>query len=107
MAMSGYPPGWEPDSMLYGSYAPDSVLNISHVNDPILTAMLKAQRRTKDLEARKKIIFEIQRYVAEQQYYIYLNSNTYTGSWHPYVQNFAPQHSFDYGNRVAALWLER
>jgi peptide/nickel transport system substrate-binding protein len=98
---------WEPDAPLYRAYAADSSWNTGHVNDPKLTAMLKEQRRTKDLEARKKIIFEIQRYVAEQQYYVYLNSNTITGSWQPYVKNFAPQHSFDYGNRVAALWLER
>jgi peptide/nickel transport system substrate-binding protein len=98
---------WEPDAPLYRAYAADSSWNTGHVNDPKLTAMLKEQRRTKDLEARKKIIFEIQRYVADQQYYVYLNSITITGSWQPYVQNFAPQHSFDYGNRVAALWLER
>ena len=98
---------WEPDAPLYRAYAADSSWNTGHVNDPKLTAMLKEQRQTKNLEARKKIIFEIQRYVAEQQYYVYLNSTTYTGSWQPYVKNFAPQHSFDYGNRVAALWLER
>ena len=69
--------------------------------------MLKEQRRTKDLEARKKLIFDIQRYVAEQQYYVYLNSTMITGSWQPYVKNFAPNHSFDYGNRAAALWLDR
>ena len=23
LAMYGYPPGWEPDSILYGAYAPD------------------------------------------------------------------------------------
>ena len=33
----------------------DSTWNASHINDPKLTAMLKEQRRTKDLEARKKI----------------------------------------------------
>ena len=98
---------WEPDSPLYRAYAADSSWNTGHVNDPKLTAMLKEQRRTKDLEARKKIIFDIQRYVAEQQYYVYLNSTTFTGSWQPYVKNFAPKHSFDYGSRVAALWLER
>jgi peptide/nickel transport system substrate-binding protein len=98
---------WEPDAPLYRAYAADSSWNTGHVNDPKLTAMLKEQRRAKDLEVRKKIIFEIQRYVAEQQYYVYLNSTTITGSWQPYVKNFAPQHSFDYGNRVAALWLER
>jgi hypothetical protein len=45
LAMGPYPPGWEPDSILHGSYAPDSLRNASHVKDPTLTAMLKAQRR--------------------------------------------------------------
>jgi len=98
---------WEPDSPLYRAYASDSSWNIGHVNDPTLTAMLKEQRRTKDLEARKQLIFEIQRYAAEQQYYVYLNSGLVTASWQPYVKNFAPNHSFDYGNRAAALWLEK
>jgi peptide/nickel transport system substrate-binding protein len=98
---------WEPDGRLYRAYASDSSRNIGHVNDATLTAMLKEQRRTKDLEARKQLIYDIQRYVAEQQYYVYLNSNTITTSWQPYVKNFAPNHSFDYGNRAAALWLDR
>ena len=93
--------------VLYGLYAPDQPRNSSHVNDPKLTAMLKEQRRTKDLEARKQLIFDIQRYVAIQQYYIYTNSNMITGSWQPYVKNYAPNLSFDYGGRAAALWLER
>jgi peptide/nickel transport system substrate-binding protein len=98
---------WEPDRRLYRAYSADSTLNTGHVNDATLTAMVKEQRRTKDLEARRKIIFDIQRYAAEQQYYIYLNSNTITGSWQPYVKNYAPNQSMDYGNRAAALWLDR
>jgi len=57
---------WVPDAPLYRLYAADSSWNRGHVNDPTLTAILKEQRRTKDLEARKKIIFDIQRYTAEQ-----------------------------------------
>jgi peptide/nickel transport system substrate-binding protein len=98
---------WEPDGRLYRAYASDSSRNIGHVNDATLTTMLKEQRRTKDLQARKQLIFDIQRYVAEQQYYVYLNSGTITTSWQSYVKNFAPNHSFDYGNRAAALWLAR
>jgi peptide/nickel transport system substrate-binding protein len=98
---------WEPDSPLYRTYAADSTWNAAHLNDPTVTAMLKKQRRTKDLEARKKIIFDIQRYVAEQQYYVYTNVTVITGSWAPYVKNYAPNHSFDYGSRAAALWLDR
>jgi peptide/nickel transport system substrate-binding protein len=97
----------DPDGPLYARYYPDHLLNRGHVNDPKITAMLKEQRRTKDLEARRQIMFEFQRYEAEQQYYVYTNSNTLTASWQPYVKNYAPNQSFDYGSRVAALWLER
>jgi peptide/nickel transport system substrate-binding protein len=40
---------WEPDGRLYRAYASDSSRNVGHVNDATLTAMLKEQRRTKDL----------------------------------------------------------
>jgi peptide/nickel transport system substrate-binding protein len=97
----------EPDGPLYGRFIPDHPMNRGHVNDPQLTAMLKEQRRTQDLEARRQIIFAIQRYIAEQQYYVYANSVTVTASWQPYVKNYGPNHTHDYGSRAAALWLER
>ena len=86
---------------------PDQPRNSGHVNDPKLTAMLKEEMRTQDLEARKKIIFDIQRYAAEQQYYVYLYCVGITGSWYPYVKNYAPNLTFDDGGRAAALWLDR
>ena len=57
MAMGPISIAWEPDSVLYGLYAPDQPRNSGHVNDPKITAMLKEQRRTKDLEARKQTHF--------------------------------------------------
>jgi peptide/nickel transport system substrate-binding protein len=107
MAMGPLSNTWDPDTVLYGMYAPDQPRNSGHVNDPTLTAMLKAQRRTRDLAARKQILFAIQRYVAAQQYYVYTNANMITGTWQPYVKNYAPNTTFDYGGRAAALWLER
>jgi len=107
LAMGPFAITWEPDSVLYGTYAPDQARNSGHVNDPKLTAMLKEQRRTKDVEARRHIIFDIQRYAAEQQYYVYLYCVGITASWQPYVKNYAPNLSFDYGGRAAALWLDR
>ncbi len=41
MAMGPVSITWEPDSVLYGMYAPDQPRNSGHVNDPKLTAMLK------------------------------------------------------------------
>jgi peptide/nickel transport system substrate-binding protein len=107
LAMGPYAVGWEADTSLYGPYMPDQPRNRGHVNDPKLAAMLKEQRRLKDPEARKQLIFAIQRYAAEQQYYVYLSSAVMTASWQPYVKNFSPNLSADFGGRVAALWLER
>jgi peptide/nickel transport system substrate-binding protein len=61
LAMGPFSIVWEPHSTLYGMYMPDQARNSSHVNDPKITAMLKEQMRTQDLEARRKIIFDIQR----------------------------------------------
>jgi ABC-type transport system substrate-binding protein len=107
LAMGPYPPGWEPDSVLYSSYAPDTLRNTGHVNDPTRTAMLKAQRRAQDLAARKQLIFDIQRYEAEQQYYVYLVCPMQTGSHQPYVKNYAPNAVEEYGMAAAVLWLDR
>jgi len=86
---------------------PDQLRNRGHVNDPKLAAMVKEQRRLKDPEARKQLIFDIQRYAAEQQYYVYLSSQVNTASWQPYMKNFAPNLTADFGSRAAALWLDR
>jgi len=107
LALGPFSISWEPHTALYGMYAPEQARNSSHVADAKILAMIKDQMRTKDLEARRKLIFDIQRYAAEQQYYVYLYSPTFTASWRPYVKNYAPNPSFDYGNRVAALWLDR
>jgi len=107
MAMGPFAVAWEGDSALYGPYMPDQPRNRGHVNDPKLTAMVQEQRRTQDPEARKQILVDFQRYAAEQQYYVYLFSVMITSSWQPYLKNFAHNLTFDYGSRVAEMWLDR
>ena len=107
LSMGPYALGWDPDSSLYGQYMPDQLRNRGHVNDPKLATMVQEQRRLKDLEARKQLIFDIQRYAAEQQYYVYLSSQVITASWQTYMKNFAPNLTADFGGRAAALWLDR
>src|SRR2546426_77017 len=107
LAMGPYGGSFEPDSALYGPYTPNQPRNRGRVNDPKLAAMVQEQRRLKDPEARRQLIFDIQRYAAEQQYYVYLSSQVITASWQAYVKNFAPNLSADFGSRVATLWLER
>ena len=91
---------WDPHIVLYGMYMPEQPRNSSHVSDARIIAVLREQMRTRDVEARRESIFDIQRYAAEQQYYVYLYSTGLTGSWRPYVKNYAPSPSFDYGNRA-------
>ena len=50
---------------------------------------------------------DLQRHAAEQQYDVYLYSLGCTTSWPSYVKGYAPNISFDCGNRAAALWLDR
>lgn len=107
MAMGPISIAWEPDSVLYPMYEPENPRNMSHVNDAKLSAMLQEQRRIQDTSVRKKLIFDIQRYIANQQFYVFLTSGMITGSWQPYVKNYSPNLSFDYGSRVAALWLDK
>jgi peptide/nickel transport system substrate-binding protein len=107
LALGPFSIAWEPHSVLYGMYMPENSRNSSHVNDAKLTGMLKEQMRIREVEARRRLIFDIQRYAAEQQYYVYLYSAGITGSWQPHVKNYAPNATFDYGSRAAALWLDR
>ena len=107
MTIGPFAVAWDPDDALYGPYSPEQPRNRGHISDPKLTAMIKEQRRLRDLDARKKLIADIQRYIADQQYYVCLASPMYTGSWQPHIKNHAANVTYDYGSRVASLWLDR
>jgi peptide/nickel transport system substrate-binding protein len=97
----------EPDNFLYGQYYPGELKNQSHFDDPIVADMLVRQRRTQDLAKRKELIFEIQRYLAKQQYYIQMPSTITVGVWDGALKNFGPNFGYDYGGRLMAAWLDR
>ena len=58
----------DPEAYFYRPYMPGQPLNVLNVNDPKLTDMIKLQRRTFDVAKRKQIVYDIQRYLAEQAY---------------------------------------
>ena len=64
----------EPDNFLFGQYYPGELKNQSHINDPVVADMLIRQRRTADLAKRREVIFDIQRHLAKQQYYVQMPS---------------------------------
>ncbi len=72
MAMGPVTPFLEVDDWLYGQFYPDQPNNRSHVNDPELNKMLIAQREAIDPKERKRIVDEIQRYLADKAYYVFI-----------------------------------
>jgi len=97
----------EPDNFLYGQYYPGELKNQSHINDPVVADMLIRQRRTVDVAKRREVIYNIQRHLANQQYYVQLPSAMQIAVWDAAVKNYAPNVSYDYGGRLQAAWLER
>jgi ABC-type transport system substrate-binding protein len=88
-------------------YHPKGVRNHAGVNDPQLTQMLEQQMTTLDKTARKKIIFDIQRYLGEQQYYVIGPAGPTTIAYQPWVKNFYYQSDYGRGAEyVPKLWLD-
>jgi peptide/nickel transport system substrate-binding protein len=107
LAMGLQTPYTEPDNYLYGPYYPGHFKNQSHVNDPKLAQMLDEQRRTLDTEARRQQLFAIQRYLAEQMYYVPAYTGFTVGSWQPHVKNYMVNNSYDFGSRLINTWLDK
>jgi peptide/nickel transport system substrate-binding protein len=97
----------EPDNFLYGQYYPEELKNQSHINDPVVADMLVRQRRTFDPAKRREIIYDIQRHLAKQQYYVQMPSGVYVAVWEGALKNYGPNMGYDYGGRLMAAWLER
>ena len=97
----------EIDEVLYETFSSASPRNRSHVNDPELERMLLAQRRELDPAKRREIVLDIQRYLADKAYYVYLPM------WpryivHPaYVKGFRNHDGFGLGSRLMYTWFDR
>jgi peptide/nickel transport system substrate-binding protein len=97
----------DPDSYLARYYLPGQLTNAGGVNDPRLTDMIRLERRTFDVGKRRAILYDIQRYLSQQAYYLYGPSPVAVAAWEGHVRNFAPNFGHDYGGRLIAAWLDR
>ncbi len=96
----------DPDSYLE-ALLPGDPLNVSGVNDPKLTEMIKHQRRTFKDSARRDIVYDIQRYCSQQVYYPCGPSPSVVAAWMPNVIDFGPNIGPDYGGRLMSAWLDK
>jgi peptide/nickel transport system substrate-binding protein len=97
----------DPDSYLYSYYVPGQPLNAGGVDDPKVTEMIRLQRRTFDVAKRRDILWDLQRYLSQQAYYLYGPSVSAVAAWAPYVRNFGPNIGHDMGGRIMAAWLDK
>ncbi|HEX3175893.1 MAG TPA: ABC transporter substrate-binding protein [Methylomirabilota bacterium] len=97
----------DPEAYFYRWFMPGQPLNVWNVNDSKLTDMIKLQRRTFDVAKRRQIVFDIQRYLAEQAYFGADGSVKVVCAWEPHIKNFMPNNGFDYGGRLMAAWIDK
>ncbi len=101
-------PFTEPHDFLFNMYHPKGTRNHAGVNDPKLTEMIEKQMRTVDRADRKKQIFDIQRYLAEQMYYPPVAAGMVTFGLAPWVRDFYPISDYGRGAEVIPkLWLDK
>jgi len=107
MAMGPVTPFTEVDDWLYGAFFPEQPNNRSNVADAELNKLLVAQRRELDPKKRKQIVDDIQRYLADKAYYVYLPSLAWQVAHPPYVKGFKYHDGFGLGPRLVHTWLDK
>jgi peptide/nickel transport system substrate-binding protein len=98
----------EPHEFLFLLYHPKGPRNASDVNDPRLTQMIEKQMRTLDKADRKQQIYDIQRYLAEQMWYVPTAVGFRSMVYQPYVRDAYWRGDFGLGAEVIPkLWLDK
>ena len=72
-----------------------------------LDKMLVAQRREMDPKKRKQIIDDIQRYLADKVYYVYLPHWPQHLAHPAYVKGFQHHDGYGLGMRLLFTWLDK
>jgi peptide/nickel transport system substrate-binding protein len=107
MAIGPITPFTEADDWLYGAHFPEQPNNRSSVSDAELNKLLVAQRRELDPKRRKELVDDIQRYLADKAYYVYLPTAPQYISHQPRVKGFKHHDGFGLGHRLMFTWLDR
>jgi ABC-type transport system substrate-binding protein len=107
MAIGPVTPFTEVDDFLYGHFYPEQPGNRSRVADAELSKLLVAQRREVDQKRRKEIVDEIQRYVADKAYYVYLPTQPQYVTHQPFVKGFKHHDGYGLGMRLLFTWIDK
>ena len=98
----------DPDVNFYENYSCGSERNLTKYCNKEVDALIDKQSQTLDLSARKKIVWEIERKLAEdlaRPIIYYMRSAT---CWQPQLKGFVLHHNSIYNNwRFEDVWLDR
>jgi peptide/nickel transport system substrate-binding protein len=95
----------EVDDLLV-SFLPGNSKNNSHIDDALLTEMIKAQRLTQDPNQRFNQVRQIQRYLADQVYLIRIPDRFTDFFWQSRIKNFRPHVGNTEGRDWEIAWIE-
>ena len=98
----------DPDQTYFEHYACGSERNYTGYCNPEIEKLFPLQSRERDVEKRKKIVWEIDRQLLEDGARPIIMWNASASCWHPYVKGFRPMvNSLYNGARFEDVWLDK
>jgi peptide/nickel transport system substrate-binding protein len=98
----------DPDQAFYENYACGSASNYDGYCNPEIDKLFDAQSMEGDQEKRKKMVWEIEKRLAEDVARPVLYHNRSGTCWQPYVKGYTPMVNSIYnGMRLEDVWLDK
>jgi peptide/nickel transport system substrate-binding protein len=98
----------DPDVFFYENYACGSERNYTKYCNQEVEKLIDQQSRTTDVEARKKLVWAVERKLAEDVARPIITQGVAGLCWHPHVKGFVLQHNSIYNNwRFDDVWLDK
>ncbi|MGI8551778.1 MAG: ABC transporter substrate-binding protein [Dehalococcoidia bacterium] len=93
MGPSRYYP--DPDNYVRYWLSPQGITNQSRINDPAITDLLAKEEMTFDEAQRWSAMGDLEKRVADQQYYVTLTTGISTVAWPSWLQNYSVYSGYD------------
>jgi peptide/nickel transport system substrate-binding protein len=98
----------DPDQTFYENFACGSENNYDGYCNSEIDKLFDEQSMQSDQEKRKKLVWEIEKRLAEDIARPVLYHNRSGTCWHPYVKGYTPMVNSIYnGNRMEDVWLDK
>ena len=98
----------DPDAVLKGAYACKSEANYTRYCDPKVEALLDQQSQERDIEKRRKLVWDIERILAEDTARPIIYHNRAATCWQEHVKGHTHHENSLYNNwRFDTVWLDK